>query len=180
MDATDLCFTPATELGQMIRSGEISPVELTNAVLDRIEKLNPILHAYLTVTADLARQQAREAERRALRGALIGPLDGIPYSLKDLESSAGIRTTYGSKFFENYVPMEDGVVARRLKATGAVLLGKTNTPHQGHKDTCDNLLGPPCCNPWKLDRTSGASSGGAAAAVAAGLGTLAHGSDGAG
>jgi Asp-tRNA(Asn)/Glu-tRNA(Gln) amidotransferase A subunit family amidase len=179
-DATELCFMAATDLGRLIGSREISPVEVADAVLSRIERLNPILNAYLTVTADLARQQAKTAEARASRGELLGPLDGIPYSVKDLEATAGIRTTSGSKFFENHVPTMDGVVARRLKATGAVLLGKTNTPHFGHKDTCDNLLGPPCCNPWKLDRTSGASSGGAGAAVAAGLGPLAHGSDGAG
>src|SRR5207244_7261054 len=86
----------------------------------------------------------------------------------------------GSKFSERNVPEEDGVVAARMKGSGGVLLGKTNTPHFGHKDMCDNLIGPPCRNPWKLDRTSGGSSGGAAAAVAAGLGPVAHGSDGAG
>src|SRR5206468_12685546 len=125
-------------------------------------------------------EQARAAEDRALRGERRGPLDGIPYSIKDLEPTAGVRTTYGSRWFEHNVPTEDGAVAARLKATGGILLGKTNTPHFGYKDMCDNLLGPPCRNPWKLDRTSGASSGGAGAAVASGLGPLAHGSDGAG
>jgi Asp-tRNA(Asn)/Glu-tRNA(Gln) amidotransferase A subunit family amidase len=180
VDTTDLCFTPATELGKLIRTRQVSPVEVTDAVLERIERLNPRLNAFLTVTADLARQQARAAEDRARRGALLGPLDGIPYSIKDLEPTAGIRTTFGSKWFEHYIPVLDGAAAARLKATGAVLLGKTNTPNFGHKDSCDNLLGPPCRNPWKLDRTSGASSGGAGAAVAAGLGPVAHGSDGAG
>lgn len=180
MDDTDLCFTPATELGKLIRSRAVSPVEIADAVLQRIERLNPRLNAYLSVTADLARQQAKAAEERAHRGTLLGPLDGIPYSLKDLEPTAGIRTTFGSKWFEKNVPAVDGAAAARLKATGAVLLGKTNTPNFGHKDSCDNLLGPPCRNPWGLDRTSGASSGGAGAAVAAGLGPLAHGSDGAG
>ncbi|MBI3455015.1 MAG: amidase [Candidatus Rokubacteria bacterium] len=180
MDTTELCFTPATELSRQIRTRKLSPVELVDAVLDRTERLNPKLNAFLTVTTDLARQQAHGAEERARRGALLGPLDGIPYSVKDLEPTAGVRTTFGSKWFEQHVPTEDGVVAGRLKATGAVLLGKTNTPNFGHKDNCDNLLGSPCRNPWKLDRTSGASSGGAGAAVAAGLGPLAHGSDGAG
>jgi Asp-tRNA(Asn)/Glu-tRNA(Gln) amidotransferase A subunit family amidase len=180
VDKTDHCFTPATELGKLIRSRAVSPVEIADAVLERIDKLNPTLNAYLTITADLARQQAKAAEARAMRGALLGPLDGIPYSIKDLEPTAGIRTTFGSKWFEHNVPTADGAVAARLKATGAVLLGKTNTPNFGHKDCCDNLLGPPCRNPWKLDRTSGASSGGAGAAVAAGLGPIAHGSDGAG
>ena len=180
MDATDLCYTSAIDLGRMIRSRELSPVELADAVLARIERLNPTLNAFLTVTADLAREQARASEKRAMRGELLGPLDGIPYSLKDLEPTAGIRTTYGSKWFEDNVPTVNGVVAGRLSATGGVLLGKTNTPNFGYKDMCDNLLGPPCSNPWRIDRTSGASSGGAGAAVAAGLGPIAHGSDGAG
>jgi Asp-tRNA(Asn)/Glu-tRNA(Gln) amidotransferase A subunit family amidase len=180
MNATDLCYTPATELGRLIRAKTLSPVELTDAVLARIERLNPKLNAFLTVTADHARELARAAEARAMRGALQSPLDGIPYSIKDLEATAGIRTTYGSKFFEQNVPAEDGLVAARLRATGGVLLGKTNTPHFGYKDMCDNLLGPPCRNPWNPARTSGASSGGAGAAVAAGLGPLAHGSDGSG
>ncbi len=180
MDATDLCFTPATELHRLIRAKQLSPVELTEAVLARIERLNPRLNAFLTVTAEVARQQARASEERARKGALRGPLDGIPYSIKDLEPTAGIRTTFGSTWFADNVPAEDGAVAARLKATGGVLLGKTNTPHFGHKDSCDNLLGAPCRNPWKPDRTSGASSGGAGAAVAAGLGPVAHGSDGGG
>ena len=180
MDATELCYTSAGELGRLYRSRELSPVEVTDAVLARIERLNPKLNAFLTVTADLAREQARASEARALRGELIGPLDGIPYSLKDLEPTAGIRTTFGSKWFVDNVPTEDGTVAARLKPTGAVLLGKTNTPNFGYKDMCDNMIGPPCSNPWRLDRTSGASSGGAGSAVAAGLGPIAHGSDGAG
>lgn len=179
-NSSELCFTPATELGRLIRDRQLSPVELAGAVLDRIEHLNPRLNAFITVTADLAREQAQAAEARARGGALIGPLDGIPYSIKDLEPTAGIRTTYGSKFTEHFVPAEDGSVPRRLKPTGAVMLGKTNTPHLGYKDMCDSFVAPPCRNPWKLDRTSGASSGGAGAGVAAGLGPLAHGSDGAG
>ncbi len=180
MDAIDLAFTPATELDRLIRTRALSPVELTRVLLERIDRLNPTLNAFLAVTADLALTQAKAAEERARRGARLGPLDGIPYSLKDLEPTAGIRTTFGSKWFEHHVPHEDGVVAGRLKATGGVLLGKTNTPSFGHKDSCDNLLGPPCRNPWRLDRTSGASSGGAGAAIAAGLGPLGQGSDGAG
>jgi Asp-tRNA(Asn)/Glu-tRNA(Gln) amidotransferase A subunit family amidase len=180
MDSTDLCFTPALSLRRLIDSREVSPVELTQTVLARIERLNPVLNAFLTVSADVALADAKAAEARIVRGAPLGPLDGIPYSLKDLETSAGVRTTYGSKWFEHNVPSEDGAAAGRLKRAGGILLGKTNTPHFGYKDMCDNLLGPPCRNPWKLDRTSGASSGGAGAAVAAGLGPVAQGSDGAG
>src|ERR1700730_10340149 len=180
MDREDLCFTSATDLSGLIRSRDVSPVELTKTVLDRIESLNPVLNAFLTISADLALQQARSAEARSARGARLGPFDGIPYSIKDLEATAGVRTTFGSKWFEHNIPAEDGAVAARLRRAGGVLLGKTNTPQFGYKDMCDNLLGPPCRNPWKLDRTSGASSGGAGAAVAAGLGPVAHGSDGAG
>jgi Asp-tRNA(Asn)/Glu-tRNA(Gln) amidotransferase A subunit family amidase len=178
--SADLCFTPALELDRLIRAGDVSPVEITEAVLARIGRVNPALNAYITVTADLARAQARDAEARARRGERKGPLDGIPYSVKDLEDTAGVRTTYGSRWFERHVPSTDGAAAGRLRATGGVLVGKTNTPHFGHKDMSDNLIGPPCRNPWGRDRTSGGSSGGAAAGVAAGLGPLAHGSDGAG
>ncbi|PYM61850.1 MAG: amidase [Candidatus Rokuibacteriota bacterium] len=180
MNPTDLCYTSAIELGRLIRARELSPVEVADAVLTRIERLNPKLNAYLTVTADHARELARASEGRQMKGTLIGPLDGIAYSIKDLEPTAGIRTTYGSKFFEQHVPTEDGAVAARLRASGGILLGKSNTPHFGYKDMCDNLLGPPCKNPWNLTRTSGASSGGAGSAVAAGLGPVAHGSDGSG
>ena len=180
MSQTDLCYTPATELSRRYRAKELSPVEVTDAILARIERLNPTLNAFLTVTADHARQLARASEARFQKGAPIGPMDGVPYSIKDLEPTAGIRTTYGSRFFESNVPAEDGAVAARLRASGGVLLGKTNTPHFGYKDMCDNLIGPPCKNPWNTSRTSGASSGGAGAATAAGLGPLAHGSDGSG
>jgi Asp-tRNA(Asn)/Glu-tRNA(Gln) amidotransferase A subunit family amidase len=180
MNRDEWCFTAATELRRLLRARDISPVELTKHALDRIEQVNPILNAFLTVSADLALQQARASEARAIRGELLGPLDGIPYSIKDLEPTGGVRTTYGSKWFEHNIPVEDGVVAARLRSAGGILLGKTNTPHYGYKDMCDNLLGPPCRNPWRLDRTSGASSGGAGAAVAAGMGPLAQGSDGGG
>lgn len=180
MTPTDLCFTPATDLAGLIRSREVSPVEIAEAVLERIERINPRINAFMTVTADLAREQAKAAEARALRGELIGPLDGIPFTIKDLEATAGIRTTYGSLWTKDYIPSEDGSVAERLRSTGGVLLGKTNVPHLGYKDMCDNLIGSPGRNPWNLERTPGGSSGGCAAAVAAGLGPFGHGSDGAG
>src|SRR4051794_30604246 len=154
----------------MIRSREVSPVEIATAVLERIDRLNPTLNAFLTVTPDLAMAQARAAEARALSGALLGPMDGIPVSIKDLEPMAGVRCTFGSKWSENNIATEDGVATGRLRAGGATLLGKTNTPHFGYKDMCDNFLGEPCKNPWNLDRTSGASSGGAGASGAAGAG----------
>lgn len=180
MPATDLCYTPATELAAMIRQRTLSPVELMDAVLARIEALNPRLNAFLAVDADRARTQARAAEAAVMRGEPLKPLHGLPVSIKDLEPSAGLRCTYGSKFFADNIADVDGMVTERVKAAGGIVIGKTNTPHYGYKDMCDNLLGPPCRNPWNLERTSGASSGGAGAAIAAGMGPLAHGSDGAG
>jgi Asp-tRNA(Asn)/Glu-tRNA(Gln) amidotransferase A subunit family amidase len=180
MDATELCFTPATELRRLIGRREISPVELLDAVLARVEAVNPIVNAFLTLDVDRARAAARAAEAAVVAGDDLGPLHGLPVSIKDLEPTAGLRTTYGSRFFEQHVPDVDGAVTGRVRAAGGVVFGKTNTPNFGHKDMCDNLLGPPTRNPWSLDRTSGASSGGAGAAVASGLGPLAHGSDGAG
>jgi Asp-tRNA(Asn)/Glu-tRNA(Gln) amidotransferase A subunit family amidase len=180
METTELCFTPATELAAAIRTKTLSPVEIIDAVLKRIEALNPHLNAFLAVDAEGARATARQAEAAVMRGETLGLLHGLPVSIKDLEPSLGLRCTYGSKFFEEHVAEADGAVTERVKAAGGIVIGKTNTPHYGHKDMCDNLIGPPCRNPWKLDRTSGGSSGGAAAAIATGLGPLAHGSDGAG
>lgn len=180
MSTNDLCTTPATELAVAICQKELSPVELTDAILARIDALNPKLNAFLAIDHDGARAAAKEAEAAIMRGDNLGLLHGIPVSIKDLEPTTGLRCTYGSKFYENNIADYDGLITERVKAAGGVITGKTNTPHYGHKDMTDNLLGDPCRNPWKLDRTPGGSSGGAAAAVAAGMGPLAHGSDGAG
>ena len=180
MNGTELCFTPATELAAAIRERRLSPVEIMDAVLTRIEAVNPQINAYLAVDGARAREAARAAEAGVMRGEATGALYGLPVSIKDLEPVAGLRCTFGSRFFADNIADSDGLVTERAKGAGGIVIGKTNTSHYGHKDMCDNLLGPPCRNPWMLDRTSGASSGGAAAAVAAGLGPLAHGSDGAG
>lgn len=180
MDSTELCFTPATVLAAAVRTRQLSPVELVDAVLARIEALNPKLNAFLAVDGEGARAAARQAEAAIMRGDALGQLHGLPVSIKDLEPTAGLPCTYGSKFYENNIATFDGLVTERIKAAGGIITGKTNTPHYGHKDMTDNLLGAPCRNPWKLDRTPGGSSGGAAAAVAAGMGPLAHGTDGAG
>lgn len=176
----DLCTIPALELAAAIRRKELSPVELTDAVLARVEALNPKLNAFLAVDVDGARAAAKEAEAAVMRGDKLGLLHGIPVSIKDLEPTSGLRCTYGSKFYEDNIADYDGLITERVKAAGGIITGKTNTPHYGHKDMTDNLLGEPCRNPWNLERTPGGSSGGAAAAVAAGMGPLAHGSDGAG
>jgi Asp-tRNA(Asn)/Glu-tRNA(Gln) amidotransferase A subunit family amidase len=177
---TALDYAPATDLVEAIRTRRLSPVEVLEDVLQRAERLQPSLHPFMTIDADRARDAARDAEAAVMRGDSLGPLHGLPVSVKDLEPTAGLRTTYGSKFFEDFVPDFDGAVAGRLRSAGAILFAKSNTPHFGYKDLCDNLLGPPTRNPWNLERTPGGSSGGAAAAVAAGIGPLAHGSDGAG
>src|SRR6266536_943786 len=139
-EGTELCFTPAVELAARIRAGELSPVELLDAVLARVEALDGRVHAFLTLDAEGARAAAGAAEAAVRRGDDLGPLHGIPVSVKDLEPVAGIRLTYGSRVSEHHVPDHDGAAAGRLRRSGAVLFGKTNTPAFGHKDMCDNLL----------------------------------------
>src|SRR5258707_8506098 len=165
--ASDLLFTPAAELVERIRRRDLSPVELMRAVLERAEQLQPILHPFMTLDAERALETAHTAEAAVMNGAQLGPLHGLPVSIKDLEQTAGLRTTFGSKFFEHNIPEVDGVVSARLKAAGAIGFGKTNTPNFGHKDLTDNLLIPATRNPWNLDRTPGGSSGGDCAVCAA-------------
>ena len=148
--------------------------------LRRIERLNPKLNAYLTVTGDEALAAAKAADEKIGQGPENGPLLGIPISLKDLEATKGIRSTMGSQAYQDTIPEMDSVVAERVKASGAVLLGKTNTPEFGLQGTTENRLGDPCRNPWNTERTAGGSSGGAGAAVAAGMCPFATGTDGGG
>ena len=180
MNTSDICYLSALELIDLYRKRELSPVEATDAVLDRIEHLNPQLNAYVTVTADLARRQARTAEQMYAGGEEPPPLAGVPLSLKDLTPTRGIRTTRGSLLYKDWIPDYDAPVTERVYAAGAVLLGKTNTPEMGWKGDAGNRVVGPAHNPWKHGRTPGGSSGGAAAAIAAGLGPLSQGSDGAG
>ena len=180
MTPPELCRAPATELSAAIRAKQLSPVEIVEAVLARIESVNPAINAYLDVDGDRALDAARAAETAVMRGEDLGLLHGLPVSIKDLEPSAGLRFTSGSILNQDQIADFDGAVTGRVKGAGGIVTGKTNTPHLGHKDMCDNLLGPPGRNPWNTERTPGGSSGGAAASVAAGLGPLAHGSDGAG
>jgi aspartyl-tRNA(Asn)/glutamyl-tRNA(Gln) amidotransferase subunit A len=176
----ELCYTSAVTLVNMIKSKEISPVELTDAFLERIDAVNPKLNAYVTLLHEQARAQAKEAEAMIQRGDDLGPLHGLPVSIKDLAWTEGVRTTMGSKVYENFVPDEDAPVAARMLDAGAINLGKTNTPEFGWLAITENDLFGPTHNPWKLGYTSSGSSGGAAAAAAAGLSPIAHGSDGGG
>ena len=180
MPDEELAFTPASELRELIDSRQVSIVELTELFLRRIEALNPSLNAYITVTGEEAMDSAREAERALLQGESKGPLHGIPISIKDLEMTRGIRTTVGSVIFKDHVPDRDSIVVERVRSSGAVILGKTNTPEFGFSGTTENKLGDACRNPWNIERTTGGSSGGAGAAVVAGLCALSTGSDGGG
>lgn len=175
-----LAFTPASELRKLIASKKLSPLELTELYLKRIETLNPKLNAFLTVTADLAIEAAREAEAAVLRGDKLGPLHGIPTSIKDLVPTKGIRTTRGSLTLNDWIPDNDDVVVERIKQAGAIILGKTNTPEFGQSGTTENKLGDDCRNPWNPERVAGGSSGGAGSSLAAGLNPIAQGSDGGG
>ncbi|MCH8279844.1 MAG: amidase [Chloroflexi bacterium] len=179
MDA-DMAFAPATELRRLIQSKEVSIVELVELFYQRIDSINPRLNAYLALCQDQALDQARSAQDAVQRGDSLGPLHGIPISVKDLEMTKGIPTTLGSAVFRDRTPDIDSVVVERIRQAGAIILGKTNTPEFGLSGTTENKVSDPCRNPWNTERTPGGSSGGAAAALASGLCTLATGSDGGG
>jgi aspartyl-tRNA(Asn)/glutamyl-tRNA(Gln) amidotransferase subunit A len=165
------------EAGNLLRARKVSPVELTNACLARIERLNPVLNAFITVTAEQALADAKAAESEIAGGRQRGPLHGIPIALKDLFDTAGVRTTAGSAIFADRVPSQDAEVVRRLKQAGAVLVGKLNMHEFAYGDTSAQSHFGPVRNPWDRQRVSGGSSGGSAAAVAARLCYGALGSD---
>ncbi|MBL0387435.1 amidase [Tumebacillus sp. ITR2] len=180
MSKHEFAWMSAAELAHLIRTRRVSPVEVMQATLARIEEINPQINAFVTLVPEQALSNARAAEDAVMRGLPLGDLHGVPIAIKDLTPTAGIRTTMGSKLFADNVPTEDAIIVRRLKAAGTIIVGKTNTPEFGHKGTTDNLLFPATRNPWNLARTSGGSSGGSASAVAAGLVPLAEGGDGGG
>src|SRR5881296_446888 len=175
MNDTDLAFASIEEIGRLFRKRKLSPVEVTKLILARIELVNPKLNAYITVTAELALAQAKKAESElfAPRGRKghrdRGPLHGIPISLKDNIYTAGIRTTAGSKILKDFIPQHDAQVVAQLKEAGVILLGKTNMHEFAYGVTSNNPHYGPVRNPWDLSRIPGGSSGGSAAAVAAGL-----------
>jgi aspartyl-tRNA(Asn)/glutamyl-tRNA(Gln) amidotransferase subunit A len=174
-----ISYMSALELIAAFRARTLSPVEVAEATIARIERFNPRLTAFITVTPERALSDARAAEA-AYRDGTAGPLSGVPLSIKDLTPTAGIRTTRGSLVEPDWVPAYDAPFVERTSRAGAVMLGKTNTPELGWKGDSGNRIVGPTHNPWKHGRTAGGSSGGAGAAVAAGLGPLAQGSDGAG
>ncbi|SHL90634.1 aspartyl-tRNA(Asn)/glutamyl-tRNA(Gln) amidotransferase subunit A [Roseovarius litoreus] len=177
----DITQLSAVELAALIRARRISCREVTGAFLNKIETHNPTINAICTLDADRALDTADALDRDIAAGLGAGrSLMGLPIVLKDLTPTAGIRTTRGSRLFENWIPSEDAALVTRLKDQGAIVLGKTNTPEFGHKAVTDNAIFGPTANPWRLDRIAGGSSGGSAAAVAAALVPFAEGSDGAG
>jgi aspartyl-tRNA(Asn)/glutamyl-tRNA(Gln) amidotransferase subunit A len=167
--SADLTTLSIGEASDLVRRKAISPVELTRACLQRIERLNPTLNAFITVTPEAALAQARESEAEVRRGRWRGPLHGIPVGLKDNIDTAGVRTTLASAVFKDRVPSVDAEVVRRLKTAGAVLLGKQNLHEVAFGTTAAISYFGPVHNPWQHDRIAGGSSGGSAAAVAAGL-----------
>lgn len=167
-------------LATAIATRTVSALEAVDAVLDRIARLDPLLAAFVTVVPEQARTQARQIDDELAAGRPVGPLAGVPVGVKDLIFTAGIRTASGCYAYRDFVPDEDDVVVERLRAAGAVVVGKTTVPELGYGGTGQNPLGPATRNPWDLGRTSGGSSAGSAAAVASGLGPFSLGSDGGG
>ena len=173
----DVAHTTAAGIARRIRDGDLSPVEVVDAVLERIEARNDRTNAFVTVTDERAREAAKRAERAAETGDELGPLHGVPVAVKDLDDVAGVRTTYGSKLYEDNVAEENSPFVDRLLDAGAIVVGKTNTPEFGLGCTTHNRVVGPTGTPFAPDRVSGGSSGGAGAALADGLVPLAQGSD---
>jgi amidase len=177
-DNRDLCFIPASELVRLYRARKASPLEVMQAVLARIDAVNPAVNAYVTVARESALAAARAATRAlGRRGAALPPLHGVPVSIKDLTATQGIRTTWGSLVHQHHVPGEDDLVVQRLKAAGAIVVGKTNTPEFGAGGNTFNAVFGATRNPWNTALSCGGSSGGAAVAVATGMGPIAEGTD---
>ncbi len=180
MTQEDLCFLSGAEAARRIAAGTLSPVALLETILERINAMQPVLNAFTIIRAEEALAEAKEAELAVKRGDELGPLHGVPYTVKDMINVAGMRITFGSPMFEHNVPENDTVVIERLKQAGGILLGITNMAECGHKGTNSNPIWGLTLNPWNLETTPGGSSGGAAAALASGCGALALGTDRAG
>jgi Asp-tRNA(Asn)/Glu-tRNA(Gln) amidotransferase A subunit family amidase len=178
--ADELCFLPAVELARAVRQNRLSPVEIAEAFIARVERVNPDLNALIHFDPDQVRADARELERAQQGSTPLGSLHGVPYTIKDLTAMKDLPLTFGMVPLKDNIAEVDAAVVTGLRGAGGLFLGKTNTPESGYYGGTDNHLFGPTHNPWKHGHTTGGSSGGAAAAVAAGLGPLAEGSDGAG
>ena len=180
MKNEDLCFLSAVDLAAAIRAKKVSPVEVTAAVLERIDKIDPHLNAVCTLMADEARKTAAAAEQAVMRGDELGPMHGVPVTIKDNIFVKDVRTTFGSKLMEHNVTKEDAPSTERLRKAGAIIVGRTNSPEFGWKGVTDNKVFGITRNPWNLKLTPGGSTGGGSAAVATGMGAIAVGTDGGG
>src|SRR5258707_14004513 len=178
--AKELWQRSAVELGEAYRKDECTPVDVLDAVLRRIERVNPVINAFVTLDLSGARRSAEASAKRWQTRRAFGPLDGVPISVKDNIPVQGLRSTWGSRLYENFVPDVDELPIARLRSRGAIVLGKTNCPEFTLQGYTDNLLFGPTRNPWDPALTPGGSSGGAVAAVAAGLGPIAVATDGGG
>jgi aspartyl-tRNA(Asn)/glutamyl-tRNA(Gln) amidotransferase subunit A len=176
----ELCFLSAAELAGRIRRKDVSPVEITRAVLARAERLQPELNCFITLCGDQALADASKAQREVMTGEKLGGLHGIPFTVKDLVNTKGVRTTFGAVPYQANIPDHDAVAVARLRAQGAILVGKTTTPEFGSKCLTDSPLFGRTRNAWSSERSSGGSSGGAAVAVASGIAPLAVATDGGG
>ena len=173
----DLVLRPAIDQARLVRLGEVSARELLAAHLDRIELVNPEVNAIVTLVPEMAIEWATAADDRFVSGAEVGPLHGLPVAHKDLELTAGIRTTMGSPLFADHVPTEDALIVQRMRAAGAITIGKTNTPEFGAGSQTFNRVFGATRNPYDLSKTCGGSSGGAAVALATCMVPIADGSD---
>jgi amidase len=173
----DLCFTPAVQLLKLYRARKVSPLEVMQAVLARIDAVNPQVNAVVTLAREAALRDARRATGALRRSGALPPLFGVPVGIKDVTVTRGIRTTFGSKLFDSHVPDEDALVVERLRRAGAIVIGKTNTPEFAFGPNTVNQVFGATRNPWNLALTAGGSSGGSAAALATGMCPLAEGTD---
>jgi len=174
---SDICFLPATTMADLIRRKKLSARETLDAHLKQIERVNPTVNAIVTLVAEQAIENARKADEGQARGAALGPLHGLPIAHKDLVETAGIRTTFGSRIFKDYVPKHDAILVERIRNAGAICLGKTNTPEFGAGSQTFNAVFGATKNPHDLTKTCGGSSGGAAVSLACGMIPIADGSD---
>lgn len=179
-EVSDLAFTSATDQAQLVKDKEVSPVELVQTYLDRIDEFDGALNTYVTVDAERALVAAQVAADEVTSGADLPPFHGVPISIKDLFETAGLKTTMSCRALAEYVPDEDELAVKRIKDAGFIPLGKTNTPEFGSVPVTESELNGTCHNPWSTGHTPGGSSGGAAAGLASGLAPVAHASDGAG
>jgi amidase len=173
----EICLMTATEMARRLRKKELSAREALAAHLDQVERLNPKVNAIVTLVPEKAAERAKQADEAAARGQFLGPLHGLPIAHKDLEDTAGIRTTYGSPIFRDHVPEKDALIVERIRRAGAIAFGKTNTPEFGAGSQTFNPVFGATRNPWDLSKTCGGSSGGAAVALACGMMPIADGSD---